>query len=56
MKLALELAAFLIVFLCASTALREFLKLRFHLHRTPSTKPHEFPARSEAPRRKRAAA
>ena len=31
MKLALELVALLIVFVCASTAIRNALLLRFHL-------------------------
>jgi hypothetical protein len=38
MKLVLELAAFLIAFVCLSNALRSFLKLRYHLNRSVSAR------------------
>lgn len=56
MKLALELAAFLIAFVCLSNALRAFLRLRYHLERSVSTREvREFSAPLDTRHAKRSA-
>jgi hypothetical protein len=44
MKLAFELAAFLIAFLCLSNAFRAFADLRLHVKRTVPMGAHDLPA------------
>ena len=54
MKLALELTAVLIAFICLSNALRTFADLRLLVNHTAPVGPQDFPAHWGARRRKRA--